>query len=263
MVLLRIKHHIGVKRLFETIKGKRVLITGASTGIGASIAELFSSYGAIVGIHYRQSEKEANNLLNIIKDKGGDAMLFKGDLLEKSTRTILIQSFIDTFGGIEVLINNAGGIYGFQHFLDMDEDSWNDTFMLNVTAPFFLAKEAFSYMKDHDGGRIVNISSISAKYGGSPQSLHYGATKAALDTITVGLARAGASYDILVNSIRGGFIDTQFHKKIGRDNIEERIKLIPLKRAGKPLDIARLALFLASDAGDYITGEILTVAGGD
>ena len=263
MALLRIKHHTGVKRLFETIKGKRVLVTGASTGIGASIAELFSSYGAVVGIHYRQSEKEAKNLLNTIKNRGEEAFLFKGDLLEKSTRTTLIHSFIDTFGGIEVLVNNAAGIYGYQHFLEMDEGSWNDTFMLNVTTPFFLAKEAFSYMKDHDGGRIVNISSISAKYGGSPQSLHYGATNAALDAITVGLARAGGSYNILVNSIRGGFIDTQFHKKIGRSNIEERIKLIPLKRAGKPLDIARLALFLASEAGEYITGEIFTVAGGE
>ena len=253
-----------MKRLFETIKGKRVLVTGASTGVGASIAELFSSYGAVVGIHYRQNEKEAKNLLNTIKDRGGDAFLFKGDLLEKSIRTSLIHSFIDTFGGIEVLVNNAGGIYGYQHFLDVDEDSWNDTFALNVTAPFFLAKEAFSYMKNHNNGRIINISSISAKYGGSPQSLHYGAAKAALDTVTVGLARAGASYNVLVNSIRGGFIgDTKFHKRIGRSNIDERIKLIPLKRAGKPIDIARLTLFLASEAGDYITGEIFTVAGGD
>lgn len=249
--------------MFESIKGKRVLVTGASTGIGASIAELFSSYGAIVGIHYRQSEEEASAVLNSINDRGGEAMLFKGDLLENSIRTTLIHSFIDAFGGIEVLVNNAGGIYGYRHFLELDEESWNDTFTLNVTAPFFLAKEAFSYMKNHGGGKIINISSISAKYGGSPQSLHYGAAKAALDAVTVGLARAGASYNILVNSIRGGFVDTQFHKKIGRGNFEERIKLIPLKRAGKPLDIARLALFLASEAGDYITGEIFAVAGGD
>ena len=252
-----------VKRLFESIKCKRVLITGASTGIGASIAELFSYYGAIIGIHYRQSEEEAKNLLNTIKDRGGEAMLFKGDLLEKSIRTTLIHSFVDAFGGIEVLVNNAGGIYGYLHFLELNEEHWDDTFTLNVKAPFFLAKQAFSFMKDHGGGKIINISSISAKYGGSPQSLHYGAAKAALDAITLGLARAGAPYNILVNSIRGGFVDTKFHKRIGRSGIEERIKLIPLKRAGKPLDIARLALFLASEAGDYITGEIFTVAGGD
>lgn len=151
--------------MFESIKGKRVLVTGASTGIGASIAELFSSYGAIVGIHYRQSEEEASAVLNSINDRGGEAMLFKGDLLENSIRTTLIHSFIDAFGGIEVLVNNAGGIYGYRHFLELDEESWNDTFTLNVTAPFFLAKEAFSYMKNHGGGKIINISSISAKYG--------------------------------------------------------------------------------------------------
>ena len=150
-----------MKRLFESIKDKKVLVTGASTGIGACIAELFSSYGAIVGIHYRQSEEEASVVLNSIKDGGGEAMLFKGDLLEKSIRTTLIHSFIDAFEGIEVLVNNAGGIYGYQHFLEVDEKSWNDTLTLNVTAPFFLAKEAFSFMKDHGGGRIINISSIS------------------------------------------------------------------------------------------------------
>ena len=263
MALLEIKFHTKVKRLFEGIKGKKVLVTGASTGIGACIAELFSSYGAIVGIHYRQSEGEASAVLNSIRDSGGEAMLFKGDLLKKSIRATLINSFIDAFGGIEVLVNNAGGIYGYHYFLELDEESWNDTFALNATAPFFLAKETFSFMKDHGGGRIINISSISAKYGGSPQSLHYAASKAALDAVTVGLARAGASFNILVNSIRGGFVNTQFHKRIGRTNIEDRIKLIPLKRAGKPLDIARLALFLASETGDYITGEIFTVAGGD
>jgi NAD(P)-dependent dehydrogenase (short-subunit alcohol dehydrogenase family) len=95
--------------------------------------------------------------------------------------------------------------------------------------------------------------------------MHYGAAKAALDAITKGLAKAGAPYSILVNSIRGGLIDTPFHTKIGRSPqaVEERIKLIPLKRIGQPLDIARMVLFLASEAGDYITGEVFTIAGGD
>lgn len=118
-------------------------------------------------------------------------------------------------------------------------------------------------MKEQGGGKIINISSVSAKYGGSPQTLHYGAAKAALDATTVGLARAGAPYNILVNSVRGGLVDTPFHHKIGRSSLEDRIKLTPLKRAGQPIDIARMVLFLASSAGDYITGEIFTVAGGD
>lgn len=249
--------------MFEDIKGKRILVTGASSGIGACIADLFGSYGAVVGVHYRSNKKGALDVVSNINKQGGKAEAFQGDLLLASVRGNLIKSFIDVFGGIDVLVNNAGGVYGSKHFLELDEKSWDDTFALDAKAPFFLAKDAFSIMKEQGGGKIINISSISAKYGGSPQTLHYGAAKAALDSLTVGLARAGAQYNILVNSIRGGFVDTPFHKKIGRSDLEDRIQLILLKRAGQPIDVARMVIFLASSAGDYITGEIFTVAGGD
>lgn len=245
------------------IDGKRVLITGASTGIGASIAELFASYGARIGIHYNKSEKEATHVFQKIKDNDGDAVILQADLLDYSSYKKLVDSFIEKYSGIDVLVNNAGGIYGFTDFSDLDGDSWDKTFTLNTKAPFFLAKEAFSDMKEHGGGKIINISSISAKYGGSANSMHYGAAKAALDAVTKGLSRAGAEHNILVNSVRAGFVDTSFHKNIGRENIEDRIKLTPLKRAGETIDIARMVLFLASEAGDYITGEVFTVAGGD
>jgi len=249
--------------LFEDLKGKKILVTGASSGIGACIADLLGSYGAVVGVHYRNNKKGAMDIVNNIKKQGGKAEAFQGDLLLASVRANLVKSFIDVFGGIDVLVNNAGGVCGFKHFLELDEESWDNTLALNAKAPFFIAKDAFSVMKEQGGGKIINISSISAKYGGSSETLHYGAAKAALDSLTIGLARAGAQYNILVNSVRGGFVDTPFHKKIGRSNLEDRIKLIPLKRAGQPIDIARMVLFLASEAGDYITGEIFTVAGGD
>lgn len=249
--------------MFEDLKGKRILVTGASSGIGACVADLMGSYGAVVGVHYRGNEKAATEIASSIIKQGSRAKAFKVDLLDASVRRNLIKSFIDAFDGLDVLVNNAGGVYGSKHFLELDEDSWDNTFALNAKAPFFLAKEAFSIMKEQGGGKIINISSISAKYGGSPQTLHYGAAKAALDSLTIGLARAGAPYKILVNSIRGGVIHTPFHKKIGRGDLEDRIKLIPLKRAGQPIDIARMVLFLASEAGDYITGQIFTVAGGD
>jgi len=249
--------------LFEDLKGKRILVTGASSGIGACIADLSGSYGAFVGVHYRNDKKGALGVVSKINKRGGKAEAFQSDLLLSSVGANPLKSFTDVFGGIDVLVNNAGGVYGPKHFLELDEESWDNTFTLNAKAPFFLAKEAFSVMKEQGGGKIINISSISAKYGGSPQTLHYGAAKAALDSITVGLARAGAQYNILVNSVRGGFVDTPAHKKMGRGDLEDRIKLIPLKRAGHPIDIARMVLFLASEAGDYITGEIFTVAGGD
>lgn len=239
--------------MFEGIKGKRILITGASSGIGARTAKLLGQYGAVLGLHCRTAtvDKKEN--------------IFTGDLLNAITRRDLIKLFVNDFGGIDVLVNNAGGVYG-ANFLELEEQDWDMTFTLNVKAPFFLAREAFKVMQEQgQGGKIINISSISAKYGGSTTTMHYGAAKAALDAITVGMARAGAPYNILVNSIRGGLIDTPFHKKLGRDAkaIEGRIKLIPLKRMGQPIDIARMVLFLASEAGDYITGEVFTIAGGD
>lgn len=160
--------------MFEGIKGKKVLITGASTGIGAATAELFAKYGALVGIHYNKSRKEALALREKIISAGGKAEVFKADLLKKSERVALVKRFTDVFGGVDVLVNNAGGVYGPKDILTLDESSWDKTFALNTAAPFFLARDAFLYMKNHGGGKIINISSVSAKYGGSPTTIHYG-----------------------------------------------------------------------------------------
>jgi len=248
--------------MFEIIKNKKVLITGASGGIGSCMALLFAEYGANVGIHYNVGENESSKLVDKIKKMGGNGAAFKADLTKESSKSV-IPSFINHFGGLDVLINNAGAAIGTQDILDLDEESWDKTFYLNARAPFFLAQNAFKHMKDNGGGRIINISSISVKYGGSSQTLHYGAAKSALETITLGLSKAGAKHNILVNTVRGGYIDTPMHEKMGRKNLKERIDMIPLKKAGKPQDIAGMVLFLASEAGDFITGETFTVAGGD
>lgn len=249
--------------MFKGLEGKRVLVTGASTGIGAAIVRMLAEAGASIGIHYKVSKAEAEELLRCVEAKGGQARLFQYDFLENTAYKLLIQSFVEAFAGIDILVNNAGGIYGYTHFEELDEEAWDKTFILNAKAPFFLAREAFLVMKSQGGGKIINISSISAKYGGSAKTLHYGASKAALDAITIGLAKRGAPHGILVNSVRGGFVDTPLHNKMGRTDLSDRINLIPLKRAGKPEDIAGMVSFLASTAGDFITGEVFTVAGGD
>ena len=253
-------------RLFETLKGKKVLVTGASSGIGASIARLFARYGAYVGLHYRSGEEQARSLLEDILGNSGKAEIFQGDLLEIETQQNLVKSFIRVFGGIDVLINNAGAVYDYVRFSELDEDSWDKTFTLNVKAPFYLSADAFDYMKEHRGGRIINISSVSVRYGSSAKGLHYTASKAALDSLTLGFSRAGAKHNILVNSIQCGVIDTPMHKRIegySEEDFKHRVSLIPLQRVGNPVDIARMALFLASEGGDFITGEIFAVAGGD
>ena len=146
------------------LKDKKVLITGATGGIGSCLVRMFASEGATVGIHYHQNQEQAKSLTQSIEADGGRAECFKTDLLSTNAPS-LIHDFIEKFSGIDVLVNNAGGILGFKDFLELDETSWNETQRLNVQAPFFLAQQAFSHMKEHGGGKIINISSIAAKYG--------------------------------------------------------------------------------------------------
>ncbi len=248
--------------MFNGLKGKRVLITGASGGIGTSMVRLFAAEGARIGIHYCRNERQARALHCEVTRRDGEAVEFHGDLLDPQECLRLMEAFVKQFRGIDVLINNAGAVFGPRHFLELAETSWDRTLALNARAPFLLAREAFRHMRRR-GGKIINISSIGVKYGGSPQTLHYAAAKAAMEALTRGMARAGAPYRILVNTIRAGFIKTPFHDTMGRTNVSQRIQLIPLKRAGQPIDVAQLALFLVSEAGDYMTGEVFTVSGGD
>jgi len=255
----------GKHGIFEDIKGKRVLITGASGGIGASMAKLFAEYGACVGLHYNSGKVEAMKLLKQIRENSGKAELFQCNLLEQSARQNLVKSFVEKFDGIDVLINNAATTYNYTHFSRLDEKSWDLTFSLNVKAPFFLSARAFEYMQKN-GGRIINISTAAVKYGGGANNLHSVATKAALDCLTVGFAREGAKYNILVNAIKCGVIDTPMRYRIkgySEEHFRKRVSLVPLKRIGQPIDIARMALFLASESGNFITSELFTVAGGD
>lgn len=256
------------ENMFSDIEGKKVLITGASGGIGLEIAKIFAEYGALVGLHYSGNEKKRKQLLGLkveLEKYYKKIELFPGNLLDYDVRNNLIKSFVSIFGGIDVLINNAGVMFDYKYFLELDEKAWDNSFNLNTKAPFRLSASAFDHMKEK-GGRIINISSANVRYGGSGKSLHYVASKAALDSLTKGFAYEGAKYNILVNSIRCGVIDTHMHTKIEgytEENFKKRIELIPLKRPGKPIDIARMALFLASDAGNFITGQIFYVSGGD
>ncbi|MDD1659599.1 MAG: SDR family oxidoreductase [Methanomicrobiales archaeon] len=249
--------------MFGNLRGKKVLVTGASSGIGACTARLFAREGALVGIHHHTGETGARTVLKEIQERGGEGLLLKADLLDPPQREGLVGRFIDRTGGIDILINNAGGPLGREHFLDLPVSSWEGTLSLNLTAPFILAREAFRWMKDHGGGRIVNISSIAALYGGSVTSLPYGAAKSGLEAVTRSLARAGAPHNILVNTIQPGVIDTPAHRKMGRRSLEERARTIPLGHPGTPRDVAGLCLFLASDGGDYITGQTFRVTGGE
>lgn len=250
---------------YNEMVGKRVLVTGASSGIGAAIAQLFGSCGACVGVHYRREKVSAIKVLKKIKDAGGDGHIIKGDLLKKEVRQELVESFVKKCGGIDVLVNNAGAVYNYRHFAHLTENDFDQMFALHSKAPFFMARAAFLHMKKKKWGRIINISTNAIKYA-SPNIVHYCASKAALEAMSAGFAREGAKDNVLVNVLRCGLIDTSMRMKTpeyGEARFQERIKMIPIGRTGKPEDIARMAVFLASAGGDFITGEVFTIAGGE
>ena len=229
---------------------RKVLISGVTSGIGKEIAVCFAKEGWDIIGHYFSSAQKAKQLIKTIKKFNVDCRLFKADLSSKKE----LISFINKIKKLEIstLVNNAGTYLASKHFSDLTIDNVTDTFMVNV----------FKTMKQRRFGRIVNISSIAAKYGGSSFSMHYGCSKLALEGLTKTLSKEGAKYNIFVNTIRPGVIDTEFHKKFRKD-MKKRIRMIPVGRMGKPADIADMVFYLGSEKNSFITNELITIAGGE
>lgn len=247
------------------MNGVGVLVTGASGGIGSAIASAFGQQRAIVGVHYNSSIKRAEALAEKIDRAGGKTVLLKADLLDVAQRDSLVANFIERAGRLDVLINNAGAVRRYLPFSDLQDDDWDHAFSINAKVPFKLATEAARHMEQHGGGRIINISTTAVKYAGV-NSMHYTASKAALEMIGKTLAKWGASKNILVNTIRCGLIDSGMGASIAgysKEAYQKRLSLVPVGRAGLPDEVAALALFLASQDACFITDQIWAVAGGD
>ncbi len=240
--------------------GKRtVLITGITGGIGSNIALLFAAKGWNVIGQYCSSKEKASTLANSIEKHDVNLKLLHADFTkEQDVRSLLAELTMP----IDTLINNSGSYYIMKHFSELTLDELNCAFMINAFVPLLLASRIFLNMKENNFGRIVNISSIASKYGGSSHSMHYGCAKRALEGITKTLAREGAEHNVLVNTIRPGVIDTEAHEKFKKD-MEARISLIPLRRKGSPKDIAKMAYYLGSEENDFITNEVVTISGGE
>ncbi len=245
----------------SSLSGKVALITGASGGIGSAIARTFARHGCSLALQYRSDRTQAARLAAELRAPGVRCETFQADLLKKGAPESLVGKALESLGRLDILVNNAGAVIGREHFSKLSGKDWELTMRLNATVPFVLSREAFKAMKG-SGGRIINISSVAAKFGGSSRSMHYGAAKAALEALTSALAREGAAHGILANAIRAGVIDTPFHRKFPKD-MKARVAMIPLGRMGMPEEVAALALFLAGPQAAFITGQVLAVTGGE
>ena len=239
------------------LSGKNALITGASRGIGKAIAIKFAENGAFVGINYNRSEDKAKEVLKIVKSKGGEGILLKGDVSSPKDCKKIVDDFVGERESIDVLVLNAG-IYERGGFLEIDEKRWERVISTNLSSCYYILKFAIPHMKE--GGSIIFISSQLA-FKGSRHGADYAASKAGM----LGLMRSLAlelAPKIRVNAVAPGTIDTDIISSYTQEMREKRISEIPLRRLGKPEDVANVCLFLASDLSSYITGEVINVNGG-
>jgi 3-oxoacyl-[acyl-carrier protein] reductase len=244
---------------------KRILVAGASGDIGCALMRLLAQGEFKIGAHYRENSESLKRLVNDYPISESHIKLYEADLRTQKSCHALVDSFIEWAGGIDGLVQLTGNVRRPCRWEDLTEEDWLDDISVNLSGPFFLAQQAMKYMKA-TGGRIILTSTASAKHGGGKNSMAYGVAKAGVECLAKGLARDGAPYDILVNVVAPGFIETQFHgKRMGRnhEDLKKRAELVPLKRAGRPEDVALLIVHLLSSGGDFITGECIAVSGGD
>lgn len=237
---------------------KIVIVTGGSRGIGKATSIELAKHGYFVCINYRTNSEAAQLLEEQIKSDGGKAISIKADIsLEQDVLKLFEQ--VDKLEGILFgLINNAGVLAEQSSLMNMTAERIRKTFETNVFGTFLCCREAIKRMKN--GGSIVNISSGASKSGGPNEYLDYASTKGAIDTFTIGLAKEVAEQNIRVNAVRPGFIETDIHKIPNR--LETVKSIIPMKRVGQPIEIAKAIVWLMSDNSSYTTGAIIDIAGG-
>ncbi len=244
------------------LQGKVAVVTGASKGIGAGIAKAFAEEGASVVVNYASSREGADKVVSEITAKGGKAIAVGGDVAKAADVKSLLAETKKAFGKLDVLVNNAG-VYNLVALEDVSESDFHRQFNINVLGPTLLAQEALHHFGP-DGGSIINVSSVAA-YNPPANSVVYSATKAALDTVTRVLASELAARKIRVNSLNPGGVETEGTHRvgvIGSDFEKDMVRRTALGRIGQPEDIAKVAVFLASDDAGWITGERITASGG-
>jgi NAD(P)-dependent dehydrogenase (short-subunit alcohol dehydrogenase family) len=245
---------------------KVVVITGGSRGIGAATALLAAKRGYAVCVNYLRDGKAADSVVAAIEEAGGRAVAVAADVSSESDVMQLFKAVDNQLGVVTALVNNAGILERQMNLEDMDAARLNRVFATNITGYFLCAREAVRRMSTRHGGAggaIVNVSSAASRLGSPGEYVDYAASKGAIDTMTVGLAKEVAAEGIRVNAVRPAFIYTDIHAGGGEPGRVNRLKdSIPMKRGGRPEEVAHAILWLLSDEASYATGTFIDLAGG-
>ena len=244
----------------KLLEGKTALITGASRGIGRGIALAFARGGADVAFTYRSSEEQALALEKALQAEGVKAKAYRSDAADFEQSQQLVQDVLKEFGRLDVLINNAG-ITKDNLLLRMSERDFDDVIRINLKSVFNMTKAVIRPMMKQRAGSIINISSVVGIRGNAGQA-NYAASKAGIIGFSKSVAQELGSRNIRCNVVAPGFIETEMTAALDEKVLDEWKAQIPLRRTGKPADVANACLFLASDLSDYVTGQVLTVDGG-
>lgn len=261
-MLIYLKNKPREDAMTKKLEGKVAIVTGASKGIGASIALHLAAEGAAVVVNYSSSKEGADRVVSEIVQKGGKAIAAQANITNQNELLRLFTEAKKAFGKIDILINNAG-IYEFEPLEKVTSAHFHKMFDLNVLALLLASQEAVKHF-DSKGGSIINISSIASTLTMPTMSV-YSATKAAVDAITKTLSKELGPRKIRVNAISPGLVETEGVHAIGFDSpehLKQREAQIPLRRIGQPQDIAPAVVFLVSDEASWITGESLVISGG-
>jgi NAD(P)-dependent dehydrogenase (short-subunit alcohol dehydrogenase family) len=243
-----------------------LMVTGASRGIGAAIAALAGKRGYAVAANFATGQTEAARVVDEIVAGGGSAVAIQADVSDEAQIVRLFETAERELGPIKALVNNAAITGGFARVEDVSSEALARVFAVNVSGTILCSREAVRRMSTRrggSGGAIVNVSSRAAHYGGAGEWVHYAASKGAIDSFTIGLAREVATEGIRVNAVAPGLIETGLHAANGEPGrLQRMMPTIPMQRAGRPIEVAEGVLWLLSPAASYVTGAILEMGGG-